>query len=105
MVCVIINNAAAIYTCHLDSIDTSHAPTILNWCDNTSAVSWINPQCKNILVGWALGCLFCGLLMSSIIGLCTGWISTTQNAIAYNISHVKRSSKNGKYDFSQLFTD
>ena len=105
MMCVIINYAAAIYICHLDGIDVSHAPTILNWCDNTSAVSWVNTRCKDSLAGRALGRLFCGLLMGSTIGLCTDWISTTQNVIADDISRVKQSSEDGKYDFSQLLTD
>jgi len=37
MVCVIVNYAAAIYACWHDGIDLGHFPTILNWCDNTSA--------------------------------------------------------------------
>ena len=105
MMCVIINYAAAIHICHLDAVDISHAPTILNWCDNTSAVSWINTRCKDSLAGRALGRLFCGLLMGSTIGLCTDWISTTQNVIADDVSRVKRSAEDGKYDFSQLLTD
>jgi len=105
MMCVIINYATAIHICHLDGVDISHAPTILNWCDNTSAVSWINTRCKDSLAGRALGRLYCGLLMSSTIGLCTDRISTTQNVIADHISRVKRSAEDGKYDISQLLTD
>ena len=55
MVCVIVNYAAEIYVCWHDGIDLGHFPTILNWCDNTSACRWINTRCKESLIGRALG--------------------------------------------------
>jgi hypothetical protein len=58
MVCIIVNYAAAIYACWHDGIDLSHFPTILNWCDNTSACSWINTHCKESLIGCTLGRFF-----------------------------------------------
>ena len=105
MLCVIVNYAAALHFCWLDGIDISHAPLIRNWCDNTSACSWINTRCKDSLVGGALGRFFCGLLMGSALGLCTDWLSTHENTIADAISRYKRSSEGGIYDFSMLLTD
>ncbi len=58
MVCVIINYAAAIHAYWCDKNDLGHFPTILNWCDNTSACSLINTRCKESLIGHALGRVF-----------------------------------------------
>jgi len=66
MVCMIVNYAAAIYARWHNGIDLGHFPTILNWCDNTSACRWINTRCKESLIGRALGRFFCGMIMGSV---------------------------------------
>ena len=104
MVCVIVNYATAIYACWHNGIDLSHFPTILNWCDNTSACKWINTRCKESLIGHTLGRLF--LWIDNGIRSWSGrrlhldvW-----NVVADDISHLKRSS-DGHYDHSKLTSD
>ena len=105
MLCVLVNYVAALHICWLDGIDLTHAPTIRNWCDNTSACSWINTRCKESLIGRALGRFFCGLLMGSNLGLSTTWLSTHDNVVADAISRHKCLSDDDSYDFSALLTN
>ena len=105
MLCVLVNYVAALHICWLDGIDLTHAPTIRNWCDNTSACSWINTRCKESLIGRALGRFLCGLLMGSNLGLSTTWLSTHDNVVADAISRYKRLSVDDSYDFSALLTN
>lgn len=104
MLCVLVNYAAALHICWLDDIDLTHAPTMRNWCDNTSACSWINTRCKESLIGRALGRFLCGLLIGSNLGLSTTWLSTHDNEVADAISRHKRLSDDDSYDFSTLLT-
>jgi len=104
MVCVIVNYAAAIYACWHDGIDLGHFPTILNWCDNTSACRWINTRCKRSLIGRALGSFFCGMIMGTALGLDADYISTHANVVSNDILRLKHSS-DGQYDHSKLLTD
>ena len=105
MLCVLVNYAAALHICWLDGIDLTLAPTVNNWCDNTSACSWVNTRCKESLIGRALGRFLCGLLMGSNLGLSTTWLSTHDNVVADAISRHKRLSDSDTYDFSALLTD
>jgi hypothetical protein len=82
MVCAIINYAAAIYACWHDGIDLSYFPTILDWCGNTSACRWINTNCKESLIGRALGHCFCGMKMGTALGLDADYISTHAIVVA-----------------------
>ena len=104
MVCVIINFAGAIFACWHDNIDLSNFPILLNWCDNTASCSWVNKKCKDSLIGRALGRFFCGLLLSTNIGIQAEWLSTVLNIVADDISRVKLAC-NDVYDYSQLFID
>ena len=97
---VIINYAATIYACYVDGIDLSTFPVLLNFCDNTSACSWINKKCRDSLIGRRLGRLFAGMLMSSDIGIQAEWLSTHENVIADEISRIKK--LRGTFDYSQL---
>ena len=103
MACIIINFAASIHCCAVDGHDLSKFPLLLNWCDNTSAVAWINKRCKASLGGRALGRIFIGLLLGSNLGIQTDWISTFDNKIADDISRL--CDENGNYDYSQLIHD
>ena len=104
MVCVIINFAGIIFACWHDEVDLSHFPVLLNWCDNTSSCSWVNKKCKDSLIGRALGRFFCGLLLSTNIGIQAEWLSTVLNIVADDISRVKL-ARDDVYDYSQLFVD
>ncbi len=104
MACIIVNYAAAIYTCYHNGIDLSHLPTTLNWCNNTSACSWINTRCKESLIGRTLGRFFCGMIMGSALGQDADYISTHPNMVADDILRLKRSS-DGQYDHSKLLAD
>ena len=101
MLCIIVNFAAVIYTCWHDDIDLSDYPVLLNWCDNTSACSWVNVRCKSSLIGRALGRFFCGMLMGSKLGIHTEWLPTHLNVVADDISRLKHSVD--RVDYSQLF--
>jgi hypothetical protein len=103
MLCVIINLAAAIYACWFDGIDMADCPVLRNWCDNAAATCWVNKKCKESLIGRALGRFFCGLLMSTNLGIQAEWLSSESNKIADEISRVKK--RGGEYDFSQLLTN
>ena len=106
MVCVIINFAAAIHTCWVDGTNLADHPVILNWCDSTSACSWVNKKCKSSLIGRALGRLFVGLLMGTDLGIQAEWLPSELNKIADDISRLKNESgKSGNYDYSQLLID
>ena len=58
MLCVVINFAASIHFCHIDGLDLDSFFVLVNWCDNTSACSWVNWKCKNSFIGRALGRFF-----------------------------------------------
>ena len=103
MVCVIVNFAAAIHCCHVDGVDLSNYPGLLNWCDNTSACAWINCRCKTSLLGRKLALLFLGLLMGTDLGIQAEWLPTALNVIADDISRL--TDERGYYDYAQLLTD
>ena len=100
---VIINYAAAICACHVDGIDLATFPVLLNFCDNTSACSWINQKCRDSIIGRRLGRLFAGLLMGSRIGIQCEWLPTYENDIADKISGLKKLAM-GNFDYSQLLS-
>jgi len=64
--------------------------------------------CKKSMIGRALARFFCGLLIESNVGVNAKWISTTENAIADEISRLKVDSTNthlpsfNTFDFSTL---
>ena len=103
MICVIVNFAAAIHCCHVDGIDLTAFPIILNWCDNTSACSWINHKCKTSMLGRKLALVFLGLLMGTSLGVQAEWLPTALNVVADDISRL--TSDDGVYDYQRLLTD
>ena len=102
MACVILNLAASIVACCEDNIDLTSFPVLLNWCDNTSACSWINYKCKHSLIGRRLARLFIGLLMGTPIGIQAEWLSTHVNTVADDISRI-RQQEGGSIDYANLF--
>ena len=102
MVCIIINMATAICACHYDGTNISAHPVFLNYCDNTSACSWVSHKCKVSLIGRRLARLFVGLVMGTSIGIQAEWLSTHDNTIADDISRIKSSTSDGTFDYSNL---
>jgi hypothetical protein len=74
----------------MSNITDDPHPVLLNITDNFSALSWTLHTCKRSRIGRLLGCFFCSLLMNSPLGINSQWISTINNKIADNISHLKK---------------
>jgi hypothetical protein len=77
--------------------------------DNISAKNWTTHTCKKSIIGQALACFFCGLMISSQVGINAKWISTTANKIADKILRLKKSHTSTASlfcnDFSKLKQD
>ena len=101
--CVVINFAAAIYACHVDDIDLSNYPVLLNWCANKAATCWVNVRCKSSMIGRNLAKISIGLLMGTNLSIHAEGLSTKLNVIADDISRLE--DADGNYDYSQLIVD
>jgi len=99
----VINFAAAIYACHVDDIDLSNYPVLLNWCANKAATCWVNVRCKSSMIGRNLAKISIGLLMGTNLSIHAGWLSTKLNVIADNVPRLE--DADGNYDYSQLIVD
>ena len=110
---VIINYCAALTALDVDpDVINDPWPVLLAWCDNTSAVNWINQACTTSAGGRALGRFFCGLLMNSRLGINSRWLSTLENVVADDISRLKSEhmetnpdSQFALLDYQQLLQD
>jgi hypothetical protein len=67
---------------------------LLNVTDNTSTLSWTNHTCRKSKIGRLLARFFCLLLINFPLGINSQWISTDDNKIVDDISHIKKSSSN-----------
>ncbi len=67
-------------------------PVILNVTDNSSAFSWTFHTCKQSKIGQMLSHFFCSLFINLPLGINSQWISTIDNKIADDISHLKKQS-------------
>ena len=94
--------AAAIFVCDHDNLDLSAFTVLLNWCNNTTACTWVNKNCKHGMIGRRRGRLLAGLLMRTKIGVQVEWISTYLIFIADDISHLKKESAEGDFDYRKL---
>jgi hypothetical protein len=86
----IINYCAALHVVQTSPITDDPHPVILNITNNSSALSWTLHTCKQSKIGQMLACFFCSLLINSPLGINSQWISTIDNNIADNISHLKK---------------
>ena len=102
MVCVIVNIAAAIFTCDRNNIDLADYLVLLNYCNNIVACTWINKHCKYSMIGRRLARLFVALLMMKKIGIQAEWISTKLNVILDDISWLKKENKDGDFNYTNL---
>lgn len=107
---VIINYCAALTVFAETEVTDDPWPIILAWCDNSSAVNWVNHVCMKSETGRALGRFFCALLMNSKLGINAQWLSTQDNFIADDISRLKKiflqqnpTSQHPSIDYSLIF--
>jgi hypothetical protein len=89
---VIINYCAALHVVQTSLITDDPHPVILNVTNNSSALSWTLHTCKRSKIGQMLAHFFCSLLINLPLGINSQWISTIDNKIADNISHLKKQS-------------
>jgi hypothetical protein len=107
---VIINYCASLTVIETTDFTDDPWPILLAWCDNSTAVHWVNHACMNSETGRALGRLFCALLMDSRLGINAEWLSTHENYIADDISRLKKlflqsnpTSQHPSIDYSIIF--
>jgi hypothetical protein len=89
---VIINYCAALHFVTTTSATDDPYPVLLNVTDNTSALSWTTGSCKKSKVSRLLARFFCSLMINSLLGINSKWISTDDNKIVDDISRIKRES-------------
>jgi hypothetical protein len=74
--------------------------------DNTSTLNLTLHTRKKLIIGRALARFFCGLLISSRVGINAKWISTLDNKIVDEISRLKAtnspSTNSFTYDYFNL---
>jgi hypothetical protein len=91
---VIINHCTALHVVWTSPVTDNPHPVILNVTDKSSALSWTLNTCKRSKIGQMCACFFCSLLINLPLGIDSQWISTINNKIADNISHLKKKSDN-----------
>ena len=71
-------------------------PVLLNWCDNTSADSWLARASRSSPQGKKLGLLLCSYLINSNVGIRSSHVAGIANTIADRISryHTSGSTPN-----------
>ena len=85
---VIILNYAASKLAILEEPETynSPAPILLNYADNTSAISWTKRAARSSPMGKALGLILCSLLINSPLALHSEHVAGVNNVLADKIS-------------------
>ena len=104
-VMVVINYCAALHVVWTSPVTNNPHPVILNITNNSSTLSWILHMCKQSKIGQMLASFFCSLLINLPLGISSQWISTIDNNIADNISHLKKQSDNNSspaFDYTIL---
>jgi hypothetical protein len=85
-VTVILNYCGALTAClEYGPIKDPH-PVVHCITDDISTKNWTTHTCKKYIIGQALACFFCGLMIGSQVEINAKWISTTANKIANKIS-------------------
>ncbi len=105
-VTVIINYCATHHIVMTTSATNDPYPVLLNVTNNALALSWMTGACHNSKVGRLLACFFCLLMINSLLGINSKWISTYDNKITDDISCIKKESANEDsppfFDYSTL---
>jgi hypothetical protein len=104
-VTVIINYCTALHIVRTISITNNPHPVLLNIMNNISALNRTIHMCKRSKIGCLLAHFFCSLLINSLLGINSQWISTKENVIPDDISCIKKESDNNllpTFDYSTL---
>ncbi len=83
---VIINYCVSLHMFMTRSITNDPHPVLLNMTNNASALRWTNYICRKSKLGRLQLRFFCSLLINSLLGINSQWISTYDNKMADNIS-------------------
>ncbi len=89
---VIINYCATLHVVWTSPITDNPHPVILNITNISSALSWTFHTCKRSESRQMLAVFFCSLLINLPLGINSQRISTIDDKIADNISHLKKQS-------------
>jgi hypothetical protein len=96
---VLINYAAAREAYELiPSTAKPTNPVLLNWADNTAAISWTKKMCKSSEGGKALSRILCSQMINNPMGLNASHVAGVDNVIADRISRVHTSHTNPEFD-------
>ncbi len=105
-VTVIINYCATLHIITTTLATNDLYLVLLNVINNASALSWTTGACKKSKVSRLLARFFCSLMINLPLRINSKWISTDDNKIADDISHIKMESANEDsppfFDYSTL---
>ena len=108
-VTVILNYCGALTAYLEDTMNDDPHLVVLCVTDNISAKKWTTHTCKKSIIGQALACFLCGLIIGLQVGINAKWISTTANKIVDEISWLKKSHTSTAslfcYNFSKFKQD
>ncbi len=102
---VIINYCAALHVIKTNPVMEDPHPVLLNITDNMSTSNWTVHTCTRLKLSCFLDCFHCSLLINLPIGIKSQWISTEENIIAKDISHMKKeltTNSSPTFDYSIL---
>jgi hypothetical protein len=92
LVTVIINYCASLHVVTTMSASNDPYPVLLNMTNNALALSWTTGACRKSRISRLLAHFFCSLMIGSLLGMNSKWISTKDNKIADDISRIKKQS-------------
>ena len=104
----IINYAAITLLYNNDNTICEHdQPTLLNWTDNKTALSWIRKAATRTEKGKALQRILCNIMINNPLGLQADYIKGEHNTLADAISRVFSSTSSNTFsklhqEFPQL---
>jgi hypothetical protein len=104
-VTVIINYCTALHVVWTSLVTDNPHPVIVNVTNNSSALSWTLPMCKQSKIGQMVARFLFSLLIDLPLGINSQWISTIDNKISDKISRLKKQSDNNSslaFDYTIL---
>eukprot|EP00978_Attheya_sp_CCMP212_P000335 scaffold671_cov43-Attheya_sp.AAC.1 len=95
---ILINYAAATdaFTLITDPSAPKY-PVLLNWADNTAAISWTKKMCKSSEGGKALSRIICSQMINNAMGLNASHVVGVDNILADRISRIHTSNTNPEF--------